>query len=83
MILRMSMGALVINTGNPELKVSAYVDVVLGFEIDEDKVAVTYLCGDYLISVVALVTTIGTVALGYGLSGSIGNFVTTCSSSSV
>ena len=78
-----SIGALVITTVTPSIKLVADVDVVLGVKLEEDNVAVTVWNGGSSISTGALVTTIGTAALGGGLSVFIVYFVTTCSSSSV
>ena len=78
-----SIDDLVTNTVNPSLKLIADVDVVLGVDLDEDKLSVTVCnCGS-LISIVFLVRTTGTASLGYGLDVSIGDLFTTCSSSSV
>ena len=56
---------------------------IFGARIEEDKVAVTGWNGGSLILIGDLVTPIGTEALYYALSISIGAFVTTCYSSLV
>ena len=69
------------NTSITALMGTINFDSVLGVELEEDKLSVTFLNGGSSISTGVLVTNIDTAALGDGSAISIGSFVTTYSSS--